>query len=318
MTRSLQTDILPIKSAPGFFSRIARDFKKNRLLYLMIFPVIVYYIIFNYGPMYGLQIAFKDFNLRAGYWASPWVGFKHFKLFFESYYFGRVLRNTLLISVYSLIFSFPATIVFALLLNEIRNRIFKRFVQTITYIPHFISIIIICGIIVDFCMSDGLINDIISFLGGARTPLLQEMKYFRSVYIISGMWQGLGWGTIIYLSAITNIDQELYQAAIIDGANRFRQIWHITLTGIRPTIIILLILRMGSVLNVGFEKVILLYNPATYEVADVISSYVYRRGLQQLNWSYGAAVGLFNSVVNLILVVTSNRVSKKVSDISLW
>jgi len=318
MSRTVVPGIVHKNSLSAFVNKAGKDFKKNWVLYLMILPVVAYYIIFHYWPMYGIQIGFKDFNIAKGYMGSPWVGLKYFQQFFESFYFGRVLRNTLMISIYELIFGFPAPILFALLLNEVKNRRFKKYVQTISYMPHFISAVVICGIILNFCVSDGLINDVIALFGGERSSLLQDMKNFRTIFIASGIWQNLGFNSIIYFSAISTVDQELYQAAIMDGANRFRQVWHITLPSIKPTIVILLILSIGSLLSVGFEKIILLYNPATYEVADVISSHVYRMGLQKLNWSYGAAVGLFNSVANLILLILANRISRKVSEVSLW
>ena len=318
MSRTVVPGRVQKNSLSAFVNKADKDFKKNWVLYLMVLPVIAYYIIFHYLPMYGIQIGFKDFNIAKGYMGSPWVGLKYFQQFFESFYFWRVLRNTLMISIYELIFGFPAAIIFALLLNEVKNRRFKKYVQTISYMPHFISAVVICGIILNFCVSDGLINDVIALFGWERSSLLQDMRNFRTIYIASGIWQNMGFSSIIYFSAISAVDQELYQAAIVDGANRFRQVWHITLPSIKPTIVILLILSMGSLLSVGFEKIILLYNPATYEVADVISSHVYRMGLQKLNWSYGAAVGLFNSVANLILLILANRISRKVSEVSLW
>jgi len=268
--------------------------------------------------MYGAIIAFKEFNPALGIMGSPWVGFKHFKSFFEGVYFWRLVRNTLLISVYSLIWGFPAPIILALLLNEVKNKYFKRTVQTVSYLPHFISLVVVCGIIKDFTSTDGVINDIIEFLGGERTNFLMIPEWFRPIYVGSGIWQEVGWGSIIYLAAITNIDPQLYEAATIDGASRCKQIWHITLPGIVPTIVILLILRLGGLMSVGFEKIILLYNSATMETADVISSYVYRRGLLDFDYSFSAAVGLFNSVINLILITSANRLSRKVSETSLW
>lgn len=284
----------------------------------MALPVVAYYIIFHYAPMYGAIIAFKEFNPALGIMGSPWVGFKHFKSFFEGVYFWRLVRNTLLISVYSLIWGFPAPIILALLLNEVKNKYFKRTVQTVSYLPHFISLVVVCGIIKDFTSTDGVINDIIEFLGGERTNFLMIPEWFRPIYVGSGIWQEVGWGSIIYLAAITNIDPQLYEAATIDGASRWKQIWHITLPGIVPTIVILLILRLGGLMSVGFEKIILLYNSATMETADVISSYVYRRGLLDFDYSFSAAVGLFNSVINLILITSANRLSRKVSETSLW
>ena len=305
------------KSGLGY--KLAREFKLNKYLYLMAIPVIAYYIIFQYGPMYGATIAFKQFDIVKGIWDSPWVGFKYFKEFFESFYFERTLRNTLVISLYQLVLGFPAPIIFALLLNELRNQRFKRAVQTITYLPHFVSTVVICGMIYDFVSRDGFITDLFVLLGGERTNLLGQPQYFRAIYVLSGIWQEVGWGTIIYLSALSGIDMEQYEAARIDGAGRFRQLINITLPGIMPTVIILFILRLGQMMSVGFEKIILLYNPNTYETADVISSYVYRKGLgESFQFSFTAAVGLFNSVINFALLIAANQISKKVSETSLW
>lgn len=302
----------------GFIPFIIRDFKKYKYLYLMVLPVIAYYIVFHYAPLYGATIAFKNFSPSKGIMGSPWVGFKHFKSFLTSFYFWRVFRNTLMINILELIFAFPAPIILALLLNEIKNSVFKRTIQTITYMPHFISLVVVCGMIVDFTASEGVINSIITSLGGQKILFLQKPEYFRGIYVASGIWQGIGWGSIIYLAALSSIDPSLYEAAIIDGAGRFRQLLHVTLPGIAPTIVILLILNLGKMMNVGFEKIILLYNPATYETADVISSFVYRRGLREANWSFGSAVGLLNSVINLALITASNKISRKLNETSLW
>ena len=302
----------------GFTGKVIRDFRKNKLVYLMVLPVVVYYIVFHYGPMYGLQIAFKDYSPGLGFLKSPWVGFKHFTDFFQSIFFLRVFRNTILLSVYDLIFGFPAPIILALLLNELRSIRFKRVVQTVSYIPYFISAVVICGMIKDFTLSDGLINDVIVLFGGERSPILQEAGKFRSIFVSSNIWQGVGWGSVIYIAALAGIDQEIYQAAIIDGAGRFRRIWHVSIPGILPTVIILLILSIGHLLSVSFEKIILLYNPSIYETADVISSYVYRKGIQQFNFSFSSAIGFFNSVLNFILLVMANYLSKKFSETSLW
>lgn len=297
---------------------ICRDFRRNKYVYLMAFPVIVYFIIFSYWPMYGVIIAFKEYSPGKGIFGSPWVGLENFKAFFDSYYAGRLIRNTLLINIYDLLWGFPAPIILALLINEVNNQLFKRTIQTISYLPHFISLVVVCGIIIDFTASDGLINSILSYFGVEPSNLLMRPELFRTIYIASGIWQGVGWGSIIYLAALSNIDPNLYEAAIIDGAGRWKQTIYITLPGIAPTIIILLILRIGSMMSVGYEKIILLYNPTTYETADVISSFVYRKGLQQSDYSYSTAVGLFNSIVNFVLLVISNRVSRKISDTSVW
>jgi putative aldouronate transport system permease protein len=297
---------------------IRKDMKKNRSLYLFVLPVIVFYALFCYKPMYGALIAFKDFSPGRGFARSPWIGFENFIRFFRSPFFPRLVRNTFLISFYNLLFGFPAPIILALLLNEVRHNTYKRLIQTITYLPHFISIIVIAGMITDFSMSTGLFNDIITFFGGQRFPLLQAPGLYRSIYVASDIWQGIGWGTIIYLSALSAIDPQLYEAAMIDGAGRFKQVIHITLPSITPTIVILLILRIGSLLSVGYEKTILLYNPSTYETADIISTYVYRVGLLEQNWSYSTAIGLFNSAINFVLLLMANKMSRNLSETSLW
>lgn len=295
-----------------------RDIIRNKYIYLMIIPVIIYYILFHYKPMYGAIIAFKQFSPAKGILGSPWVGFKYFFRFFNDVYFIRILKNTFLISLYDLLWGFPAPILLALLLNEVKNKKFKKTVQTTTYLPHFISLVVVVGMLKDFVSTDGIINDMILFFGGDRSNLLQFAKYFRTIYISSGIWQGIGWGSIIYLAALSGIDEQLYEAAMIDGAGKWKQTLHVTLPGITPTITIMLILRIGSLLNVGFEKIILMYSPTTYEVADVISTYTYRVGLMEFSWSYSAAVGLFNSVINFILLIVANTISKKVSETSLW
>lgn len=290
----------------------------NKYLYIMMIPVIGYYLIFHYGPMYGAIIAFKDYSPMKGILGSDWVGLKHFEEFFNSYYFLRVLKNTLLISLYTLLFEFPAPIILALLINEVRKRTFKRVVQTITYMPYFISLVVICGIITDFTNADGLINRLIMMLGYDGQAMLQKPELFRPIYVLSEIWQRIGWESIIYIAALMSIDLEQYEAAKIDGASRLKQMFHITLPGLLPIITIMFILRMGNMLNVGFEKIILLYNPVTYETADVISSFVYRKGLLEFGWSYSSAVGLFNSVINLVLLISANYISRRVSQNSLW
>lgn len=295
------------------------DIRKNRAVYIMVLPVVLYFFIFKYLPMYGAVIAFKDYNVIKGVWASDWVGLEHFRSFFGSYYFVRVLRNTFLISFYQLIFGFPAPIILALLLNEIRVKWFKSVVQTISYLPHFISLVVICGLIIDFTNRGGVIQSLIAFFGGEDTSLLNHAGNFRTIFVTSSIWQEVGWSSIIYLAALSGINPELYEAARVDGAGRFRQIWSITLPGIIPTIMILLILRIGGLMDVGFEKIILLYNPNTYETGDVISSFVYRMGLAQGNdYSYTTAVGLFQSVINFILLISANSMSRRFSGNRLW
>jgi putative aldouronate transport system permease protein len=298
--------------------RFVRDFARNKYLYLMMIPVIAYYVVFHYAPMYGAVIAFKNYTPMKGILGSDWVGLKNFADFFHSYYFWRILKNTILISVYTLIFEFPAPILLALLLNEIRSKAFRRTAQTITYMPYFISLVVICGIITDFTNADGVINRLFMLFGYDGQAMLQKPELFRPIYVLSEIWQHVGWESIIYIAALMNVDQEQYEAARMDGASRLKQMFYITLPGIMPTIAIMLILRMGNLMNVGFEKIILLYNPGTYDTADVISSFVYRKGLLEFGWSYSSAVGLFNSVINLALLVTANAISRRVNNNSLW
>jgi len=303
-----------------FKKRLIRDLKQYKIIYLLGFLCLAWYVIFHYLPMGGVLIAFKDFRAARGIWGSKWANpwYKYFEQFFNGYYFGRLLRNTLLINVIDLIFGFPAPIILALLLNELRSSSYKRIVQTVTYLPHFISQVVICGIILDFFSSTGVINQIITLLGGDKVRFFQEPGWFRPIYVGSGIWQGVGYGSIIYLSALGGVNADLYDAATIDGCNRFGRVIHVTIPGILPTVIIMLILRVGSMLSVGFEKIILLYNETIYETADVISSFVYRYGMQKGNYSYATAVGLFNSVFNFLLLIGVNALSRKVSEVSLW
>lgn len=299
-------------------ARVKGELWRNRYLYLLAVPVVAYYIIFCYMPMFGLTIAFKDYQLAKGVFASDWVGLKYFKEFFSGIFFKRTLINTLLISFYDLLFGFPMPIIFALMINQLKNAGFKRVVQTATYLPHFISTVVVCGMIVDFFSNGGAISQALQNFGGADINYIGSEKYFRPIYILTNIWQSIGWNSIIYLSALASVDVQLYEAAEIDGAGWFKQLIHITLPGIMNTVIIMLILRIGQLLSVGYEKIILLYSPATYGVADVISSYVYRMGISSSRYSYSAAVGLFQSVVNVILLVTANTFSKKYSETALF
>ena len=299
-------------------TKIMRDLKRNKFKYLLVLLPVIYLLIFAYKPMYGLVIVFQKFRPSAGIDGSPWVGFDNFKRFFNDIYFWRLLRNTFSISALSIIFSFPMPVMLALLLNEVKSSKFKRTVQTITYMPHFIALVVVCSLVKTFTASNGVINDIIAFLGGDRMNLLTNNAYFYPIYIISGIWQSIGWDSIIYLAALSGIDQEQYEAAKVDGAGRMKQMWYITLPGLLPTISMLLILRLGSVLSVGYEKILLLYSPTIYEVADVISTYVYRKGLLDADFSYSAAVGLFNSVVNIVFLLVSNKLSKKLGQSGLF
>ena len=300
---------------PPLLKRIAQE----RTWWIMMILPLLYYLIFHYVPMFGIVLAFKDYSIPKGIFASDWVGFRWFAQFFNSFYFWRLIRNTLLINFYGLIFGFPIPIIFALLLNEIRVMVFKRIVQTVSYLPYFISLVIVVGILVNFLSpNSGVINVAIKAMGGEPQNFMGQQKWFRFLYVGSNIWQYFGFGSIIYLAAIAGINEELYDAARVDGCSRFKRILYITIPGIAPTIIILLILRMGSMLTVGFTKILLMYTPATYEVADVISTYVYRRGIISGEYSFAAAIGLFGNVVNLAFLVTFNRLARRFSETSLW
>lgn len=302
--------------------RIVRDFSHNKFKYLMILPVLVYLALFCYKPMYGIIIAFKNYKVARGIEKSPWVGLFWFENFFNDPYFFRLLRNTFTISGLTILFGFPAPILLALLLNEVHNNKFKRTVQTITYMPYFISLVVLCSLIKIYCQQNGLFSDIVAFFGGTKQNWLQDPRYFRLIYVLSDIWQGIGWNSIIYLAALSGIDQEQYEAARIDGANRFQQVLHVTLPGLLPTITILFILRMGNILNVGYEKILLLYQPTTYEVADVFSTYTYRISLGsttgQPQYSLSTAVSLFNTLVNVCFLLMTNLISSKLTDSSLF
>lgn len=295
-----------------------KQIKKSKYLYLIFLLPFLYYVIFQYAPMYGVLIAFKDYNIVRGIFESPWVGFKHFEKFLLDPYFWKLVRNTLLLNLYNLLWGFPVPIILALALNEVRHMRFKKQVQTVSYLPHFISTVVICGMITNFLSSTGIINQIIRAFGGETVQFLLMPQYFRTIYIASGIWQSAGWGSIVYLAALTNVDQEILEAAMIDGANRWQRIRNVTLPSITPTISIMLIMQLGRLLNLGYEKILLLYNGSTYETADVISTYVYRRGLLGGDFSYGTAVGLFQSAVGLILLTIANKVSRRLSETSLW
>ena len=298
--------------------RLGKDLRKYAGAYVLVLPVVLFYLIFCYKPMYGIIIAFQNFSPIRGIAGSEWVGLQHFKDFFESYYFTRILKNTLIISLSTLVFSFPMPILFALLLNEIRNQKFKRLVQTISYMPHFISMVVVCNMIKMFTSNTGFITSLLGMFGVPEASLLTKPEYFVPIYVISGIWQQTGWGAIIYLSALAGIDQQLYEAAKIDGANRWKQTLYVTLPGISQTIIIMLLLRIGNIMDVGYEKVMLLYNEGIFKTADVISTFVYRKGLTDMEFSYSTAVSLFNSVINFIIIVVFNKLSKKLTETSLW
>ena len=292
---------------------------RNWRVYMFLLPAIIWYIVWLYFPMYGILIAFKDYSVFKGIWGSDWVGLENFKTFFSGPYALRVIKNTLLINIYNMLTVFPLTIVLALLLNELRSKWFKSAVSTMLYLPHFISSVVVAGIVITFLSpSSGIVNLIISYFGGEKTYFLAKPEYFKLIYIIMGAWQGMGFGTIIYTSALCGIDETLYEAARLDGAGKLQQIWHITLPGIAPTISITLILKLGSLLSVGSETILLLYQPKTYSTADVISTYTYRIAIEGGNYSIGTAVGLFNGLIGAALVIISNRISRKISSASIW
>lgn len=284
----------------------------------MAIPVLAFYLIFCYKPMYGAIIAFKQYTPGLGIWGSPWVGLENFKYFFSTPDFMRLLINTLKISVSLIVFGFPAPIILTLLLNEIGNARFKKLSQTVVYMPHFVSLVVICGLIRTFVADGGIIQQAVHAFDGVEGSLLNRAGLFLPIYVISDIWQNVGWDSIIYLAAISSIDSQLYEAAQVDGAGKWKQTIHVTLPGLAPTIIIMLILRLGNILSVGYEKIILLYNPLIRDTSDVISTYVYRVGFESMDWSYSTAVGLFNSVINFIVIILANTISKKVSDTSLW
>lgn len=291
---------------------------KHRQLYILLLPTLLYYLIFCYGPMFGLTMAFQDYSITRGFFESEFVGFENFVKFFNDTNFWRLIKNTLSISLWQLVFAFPLPIIFALMLNEVANDRFKRVVQTITYMPYFISLVVVTRLVLTFVSSDGLINNILGTLGIKPISFMTNPDYFYPIYTISSIWQYLGWDSIIYIAALAGIDQTLYEAAQIDGAGRWKQMLHVTLPGIASTIVILLVLKIGNLMGVGYEKIMLLYNSTIYSKADVISTYVYRRGLIDTEYSYSAAVGMFNSIINFVLLVTANYISKKTTETGLW
>lgn len=303
----------------NYFYRLGKDLKRNYILYLMLLPVIAYYAIFAYAPMYGVQLAFRDFMPKLGITGSPWIGMENFQRFFNSYLFMDILKNTLQISIYSLLVGFPMPIIFALFLNYVRFGKLKKTVQMVSYAPYFISMVVMCGMLVIFMAPQtGIFNVVRSWFGLDSIAFLSEPTMFKSIYVWSGVWQGMGWSSIIYISALSGVDFEMHEAAIIDGATKLKRIWHIDLPSIKSTVIVLLILQIGQLMNVGFEKIYLLQNPMNMSHSEVISTYVYRMGLINSDYGYSTAVGLFNSLINVILLVTVNQISKRVSKTSLW
>lgn len=295
-----------------------RILKRNWVCYLFILPMLIYVIIFNYIPMYGIQLAFKDYRVADGIWESAWVGLKHFKTFFESYQFKDLLWNTLSLSLYSLIAGFPMPIIFALLLNYITNVKLKKVVQMVTYAPHFISTVVYCGMILIFLSSDGVINQLLKLIGIDSVAFLTNPSNFRHIYVWSGVMQNIGWGSIMYISVLTSVDPTLHEAATVDGATRFQRLLHIDLPAIVPTMVIMLIMRAGEIMDLGFEKAFLLQNNINLDYSEIIATYVYKIGIQGGQFSYSSAIGLFNNVINMVLLAVVNKIAKKVSDVSLW
>lgn len=307
------------KKKKSLGARLIADMKKNYILYLMILPVVIYYLVFAYGPMYGVQLAFKDYHIKKGIWGSDFIGLEHFRRFFSSYSFEQLIKNTIGISVYSIVVGFPIPIVFALMLNYLRSKNLKKVVQMVSYAPYFISTVVMAGMLIIFLDGDtGIVNKVVEFFGGEPVRFLSRPEMFKSIFVWSGVWQGMGFSSIIYISALSGVDYEMHEAAIVDGASIYKRMWHIDLPSIRPTIMMLLILNMGQLMNVGFEKVFLLQNSLNMQTSDVISTFVYRVGLINNDYGYSTAVGLFNSVINVILLVVANKLSKKFTEESLW
>ena len=296
--------------------------KRDRFIYLLMLPGLIYYIVFRYLPMFGIVIAFKDYKPFfgvEGIFTSDWVGLKHFTKFFGSMYCFRLIRNTLLLSLYTLVFSFPLSIVLALFINELKRKWFKKTVPTVSYLPHFLSAVIVCGMIRTLTSVDGgLINVVVKAFGGDPIPFLGQPEWFRTIYTVSEVWQTIGWESIVFIAAMTGIDRALYEAAMVDGAGILRRMWSITLPGIMPVVTIMLILKVGNILNMGYEKVLLLYSPQTYSTADIISTYVYREGVLNQNYSFASAVNLFISIISLILVMGTNHITKKMGQEGIW
>lgn len=308
----------PVSASKSKIKEMKTKLKKSRQLYLFVLPAFLIILIFSYGPMYGVIIAFKDYMPSLGIFESPWVGFKHFQRFFDSYYFWDLMKNTLGISLYSLIVGFPLPIILALALNEIKDGPFKKIIQTVTYAPNFIAVVVMVGMVIAFLSpSTGIINHFLDFIGVGRINFMTEPRWFKTIYVLSGVWQGTGWGSVIYLAALSGVDTQLHEAATIDGASRLQRVWYINIPTIMPTMVILLIMSFGSLMSVGFEKIILMQNPLNMESSNVIATFVYQQGLLDAQYSFAAAVGLFNSLINSILLILVNGIAKRLSDSSL-
>ncbi|RBT65243.1 ABC transporter permease [Enterococcus hirae] len=301
------------------WSEIKKKLYKSRQLYVFVISALVVVAVFSYGPMYGVIIAFKDYIPSLGIFGSPWVGFKHFQRFFDSYYFWDLIKNTLGISIYSLVVGFPLPIILALALNELKDGKFKKFTQTVTYAPNFISVVVVCGMLIAFLTpSTGIINHLLFFLGFERISFMTDPRWFKTIYVLSGVWQGTGWGSVIYLAALSGVDTQLHEAATVDGATRWQRIWYINLPTIIPTMVILLIMNVGSLMSLGYEKILLMQNALNMDSSNVIATFVYKQGLLDAQYSYASAVGLFNAAINAFLLITVNKISRKVSETSLW
>ncbi|MBN3555720.1 sugar ABC transporter permease [Fictibacillus nanhaiensis] len=292
---------------------------RNWELYLFVLPCLLWFIVFKYVPMYGIQLAFKQYIPTEGIWGSPWIGFQHFTRFFESYQFWTLIKNTLSLSLWAFIFTFPVPIIVALLLNQLTSERYKKFVQTVIYAPHFISTVVLVGILFVFLSpTSGIVNHLIVLFGGEPILFMARPEWFKPLYVISGLWQETGWATIIYLAALAGVSPALHEAAIMDGANKWQRIWHVDIPGIRPTIVILLILAIGNIMNIGFEKAYLMQTDLNKSASAIIPTYVYEIGLQRAQYSFAAAIGLFNSVINLIMLLLVNRIVRKLGGNSLW
>lgn len=315
----MEASSLKKQAAVRVQNRVWRSVKRSRYLYLFLLPALVYILLFNYYPMYGIQIAFKYYSPMKGIWGSRWIGFDNFERFFESYYFWRLIKNTLVLSFYNLIAGFPFPIFLALVFNEIKNQRAKKLVQTVSYVPHFISIIVMVGILnLFFSQSTGLVNALRKNMGLEAIGFLNSARIFPSMYVWSGVWQHAGWNAIIYIAALTSIDPQLHEAAQIDGATRLQRIWHVNIPGILPTVIIMFIMEIGRVMNLGFEKIYLMQNQMNIEASQVISTFVYETGMLDMDYGFSTAVDIFNNVINIILLLTFNQLARRVGDYSLF
>ena len=304
--------------AKKFLQRLGKDLKTNWILYVMILPVIAYYVLFSYIPMAGIQLAFKKYRIKEGIWGSPWIGFDHFERFFSSYNFSTLILNTLAISVYCLIIGAVIPVLFSVLINYVRGKKWKKTLQMVTYLPYFISNVVMVGMLSIFLGDSGIVNVLLENLGLEAVPFLSSGKLFRDVYAWSGVWQGLGYSSVIYIAALSGVDQQIHEAAIVDGASIWRRIWHIDLVELRPTILVLFIMSLGNVINVGYEKVLLMQNSLNTSTSEILSTYIYKVGLINSDYGFSTAVGLFNSLVSLVLLVAANKISKKLAGYSLW